>query len=67
MNVDKEKLKVKLARCSFSDLAKYLNMHRTNLYYHYRNLKKGKLTFDENIIKKISLYLSDEENLFFYN
>lgn len=63
--VNKKRLEEKLGIISFSELAKYLNITRGNLYYHYRNLKNGKLTFKEDTIRKISLFLSDREDIFF--
>lgn len=63
--VNKKRLEEKLSRTSFSELASYLEMTRGNLYYHYNNLKKGKLTFKTEIIQKISLFISDREDIFF--
>lgn len=63
--VNQKRLEEKLSRVSFTELSKYLKITRANLYYHYRNLKNGKLTFKENTIKKISLFLSDRDDIFF--
>lgn len=65
MKVNKKKLKDKLEKISFSDLAKFLGVTRANIYYHYNNLKQGKLTLKTDIIKKISFYLVDREDFFF--
>ncbi|BBA51678.1 hypothetical protein FV113G1_20280 [Fusobacterium varium] len=63
--VNKKRLEEKLSRTSFSELASYLEMTRGNLYYHYNNLKKGKLTFKMETIQQISLFISDREDIFF--
>lgn len=63
--INKKRLEEKLSRTSFSELASYLKMTRGNLYYHYNNLKNGKLTFKTEIIQKISLFISDREDIFF--
>lgn len=65
MKVNKEKLIDKLEKISFTDLGKYLGVTRAAIYYHYYNLKTGKLTFSTETIKKISMYLTDKENFFF--
>lgn len=65
MKVNKKKLKDKLEKISFSDLAKFLGVTRANIYYHYYNLKKGKLTLKLDVIKKISIYLTDRDDFFF--
>ena len=52
MKVNKKKLKDKLEKISFSDLAKFLGVTRANIYYHYNNLKQGKLTLKPDVIKK---------------
>lgn len=65
MKVNKEKLIDKLEKISFTDLGKYLGVTRATIYYHYYNLKIGKLTFSIETIKKISMYLTDKENFFF--
>lgn len=67
MKIDKIKLKDKLDKINITDLATYLDMHRTNVYYHIKNLKKGKLTFKIDIIKKISMFISDRDDIFFVN
>ena len=63
--INEKRLLDKLSKVGFLELSKYLGMYRSGLYYHYYNLKKGKLTFKEEVIKKISLYLSDREDIFF--
>ncbi|WP_177162683.1 hypothetical protein [uncultured Fusobacterium sp.] len=63
--INKKRLEEKLRRVSFSELASFLNMTRGNLYYHYKNLKNGTLTFKVETIKKISLFLSDRDDIFF--
>lgn len=65
MKINIKKLKDKLEKISFSDLAKYLGVTRASIYYHYYNLKKGKLTLKLDVIKKISVYLVDREDFFF--
>lgn len=65
MKVNKEKLIDKLEKISFTDLGKYLGVTRGAIYYHYYNLKHGKLTFSTETIKKISKYLADREEFFF--
>ncbi len=63
--INKKRLEEKLSRVSFSELASYLHMTRGNLYYHYNKLKKGELTFKTEIIEKISLFISDRDDIFF--
>ncbi|MHD0313946.1 ArsR family transcriptional regulator [Fusobacterium varium] len=63
--VNKKRLEEKLSRISFSELASHLQMTRGNLYYHYNKLKKGELTFKTEIIEKISLFISDRDDIFF--
>ena len=63
--VDKKRLLNKLKIISFTKLAKHLGVTRGNIYYHYKNLKNGKLTFKNEVIKKISLFISDKDDIFF--
>lgn len=63
--INKKRLEEKLSRIRFSELATYLHMTRGNLYYHYNKLKKGELTFKGEIIEKISLFISDRDDIFF--
>lgn len=65
MKTNKQKLKEKLEMASFTKLSKKLEMSRGNLYYHFNNLKKGELTFPIEVIKKISIVISGQDDIFF--
>lgn len=65
MKVDKDKLLNKIEIVNKTELAEALGIVRCGLYYHLKKLKNGKLTFKNEMIKKIGLFIYDDENAFF--
>lgn len=65
MKVNANKLLDKINKVNKTELALQLGIVRPGLYYHIYNLKKGKVSFKDEMIKKIGVFICDDENAFF--